>query len=300
MEPSSARVLANVEVPASPATQADMRGLFIRRLSRNRLAKAGVLIVIVVVVLAAVGPLVAPHDPNFQFAGERLQDPSFRFLLGTDNFGRDLLSRLLHGARPSVGLATAATLVIVTIGVLVGTWAGYLGGRADDIAMRLVDVLLAFPNLILALAVIGALGPGLVNVVIGVTATAWAGYARVVRGIVLSERERGYIQAAVALGASRRRVVFGHLIPSVIAPVMVLATLQMGGLILTIAGLSFLGLGAQPPDAEWGAMLNQGRQFFQLETQLMVYPGLCIAVTVLGFNLMGDGLRDVLDPRSPR
>jgi len=166
--------------------------------------------------------------------------------------------------------------------------------------MRLVDVLLAFPNLILALAVIGALGPGLVNVVIGVTATAWAGYARVVRGIVLSERERGYIQAAVALGASRRRVVFGHLIPSVIAPVMVLATLQMGGLILTIAGLSFLGLGAQPPDAEWGAMLNQGRQFFQLETQLMVYPGLCIAVTVLGFNLMGDGLRDVLDPRSPR
>jgi len=300
VEPSSARVLANVEVPASPATQADMRGLFIRRLSRNRLAKAGVLIVIVVVVLAAVGPLVAPHDPNFQFAGERLQDPSFRFLLGTDNFGRDLLSRLLHGARPSVGLATAATLVIVTIGVLVGTWAGYLGGRADDIAMRLVDVLLAFPNLILALAVIGALGPGLVNVVIGVTATAWAGYARVVRGIVLSERERGYIQAAVALGASRRRVVFGHLIPSVIAPVMVLATLQMGGLILTIAGLSFLGLGAQPPDAEWGAMLNQGRQFFQLETQLMVYPGLCIAVTVLGFNLMGDGLRDVLDPRSPR
>ena len=300
MDPSSVRALPEVGVEPSVSPQADTVRLFVRRLGRNRLAKGGVVIVATVVAIALVGPLIAPHDPNFQYAGERLGAPSSRFPLGTDSFGRDLLSRLLHGARPSVGLATAATFIIVSIGVLVGTWAGYLGGRADDVAMRVVDILLAFPNLILALAVVGALGPGLLNVVIGVSATAWAGYARVVRGIVLSERERGYVQAAIALGANNRTVVFGHLIPSVVAPVVVLATLQMGGLILTIAGLSFLGLGAQPPDAEWGAMLNQGRQFFQLEPQLMIYPGIMIAITVLGFNLLGDGLRDVLDPRTGR
>lgn len=292
--------LPSAQASRTPGARPSARLLLVRRFVKNRIAVAGLIIVSAVVAIAIIGPFMAPHDPNVQFSGQRLAPPSSEYLLGTDNLGRDLLSRLLHGARPSVGFATAATAIILSVGVLVGAWAGYLGGAIDEFAMRVVDVLLAFPGLILALAIVGVLGPGLVNVIIGVATIAWAEYARVVRGVVLSERERGYVQAAVALGADHKTVVFGHLIPSVLAPVIVLATLQMGGLILTIAGLSFLGLGAQPPSSEWGSMLNQGRQFFQQEPQLMIFPGLMISVTVLGFNLLGDGLRDVLDPRGPR
>lgn len=257
----------------------------------------GLVIATMMVAVAIVGPYVAPHEPGKQFSGQRLSPSGSEFLLGTDNVGRDELSRLLYGARASIGTAAAATAVVALIGIVVGAWLGFVGGFLDNLGMRIVDILLAFPALLLALAVVGILGPGLRNAVIGATMLAWAEYARLVRGLVLAERERPYVQASIGLGAGKVTVIFRHIIPNIISPVIVLASLQMGALILVIAGLGFLGLGAQPPTAEWGAMLNQGRVYFQLEPQLMIYPGLAISITVLGFNLLGDGLRDILDVR---
>jgi peptide/nickel transport system permease protein len=219
------------------------------------------------------------------------------FPLGTDNLGRDLLSRLLQAARLSIGMAALATVTIVAVAITIGCLAGYLGGWFDALTMRLADVVLAFPGLILALAIVGTLGIGLFNVILSIALVSWAGYARLVRGLVLEVREEPYVEAALAIGASRPRIVLKHIIPNVISPVIVLVSLEMGSLILAIAGLNFLGLGAQPPTAEWGAMLNQGRLFFQSEPQLMIYPGVMIGLSVLGFNLLGDGLRDILDPR---
>lgn len=267
------------------------------RLRRNRVAVIGFVIVAMMAAIAAFGPLLAPHDPDKQFRGRKLELPSQEFLLGTDNLGRDMLSRLAHGARRSIGMAALATVIILIIAIAIGAWSGYLGGLVDDLAMRVVDVLLAFPGLVLALAIVGILGPGLRNVIIGVTLISWASYARLVRGLVLEVRERPFVEAAVATGASRTHIVLRHIIPNIISPIIVLGSLEMGALILIIAGLNFLGLGAQPPAAEWGAMLNQGRPFFQSAPQLMIYPGVMISLTVLGFNLLGDGMRDVLDPR---
>ncbi len=269
----------------------------IRRLLRNRGAMIGLTIVLIIVFGALAAEWIAPYDPNEQFGVRRLEGPSDEFYLGTDNLGRDIFSRILYGARPSVGSAAVATFVILIIGITVGAWAGYSGGIIDEIAMRIVDVLLAFPTLILALAIVGVLGPGLENMLLAITLVVWAYYARLVRGIVLEIRERPYIKAAIALGGSRPYIIFRHIFPNIISPVIVLASLQMGYLIMTTAGLSFLGLGIQPPTAEWGAMLNAGRNFFLLAPQLMIYPGVMISLTVLGFNLLGDGLRDVLDPR---
>ena len=294
---ADSNALAGADTLRSPAFRRGLNQRLIFRLVHNRVAIVGLLIVILMVALAVSGPLIAPHPPEEQFRGHRLESPSQEFLLGTDNLGRDLLSRLLHGARLSLGMAALATIVIVTIAVTIGALAGYAGGIVDDLAMRAADVLLAFPGLILALAIIGILGPSMVNVIISLALVSWAGYARLVRGLVLEVRERPFVEAALATGASGTRIVTRHIIPNVISPLIVLVTLEMGTLILAIAGLNFLGLGVQPPTAEWGAMLNQGRPFFQSEPQLMVYPGILISVTVLGFNLLGDGLRDVLDPR---
>jgi peptide/nickel transport system permease protein len=194
-------------------------------------------------------------------------------------------------------MAALATVTIVAVAITIGCLAGYLGGWFDALTMRLADVVLAFPGLILALAIVGTLGIGMFNVILSIALVSWAGYARLVRGLVLEVREEPYVEAALAIGASRPRIVLKHIIPNVISPVIVLVSLEMGSLILAIAGLNFLGLGAQPPTAEWGAMLNQGRLFFQSEPQLMIYPGVMIGLSVLGFNLLGDGLRDILDPR---
>jgi peptide/nickel transport system permease protein len=263
---------------------------------RNRAAVVGCVIVFAVVFIAITAPWLTPYDPD-ELVGGTFLPPSSEFLLGTDNLGRDMLSRLMYGSRASIGASALATAVIVTIGITVGAWAGYSGGWVDSILMRIVDILLAFPSLILALAVVGVLGPGLRNMLIAVASVAWASYARLVRGMVLEIRERPFVQAAIALGGNRRFIVMKHIIPNIISPVIVLATLEMGILILTIAALNFLGLGVQPPTSEWGAMLNQGKNFFQRAPQVMIYPGLMISITVLGFNLLGDGLRDVLDPR---
>jgi peptide/nickel transport system permease protein len=207
------------------------------------------------------------------------------------------LSRLLYGARVSLTAATAASVLVLLIGVSVGAIAGYAGGWVDMAIMRIVDLLLAFPLLVLALAITGFIGVGMGSVLAGVVSVWWASYARIVRGLVLSLRERPFVEAARAMGASPARIVIRHLLPNVLPPIIVLATLEMGSLLLVISGLNFLGLGVQPPTPEWGAMLNDGRPFLRSAPQLMIYPGLAICLAVMGFNLLGDGLRDRLDPR---
>lgn len=269
-----------------------------QRLINNRGALLGIVIVVGLLSCALFAPWLAPHDPTEQHRGQRLSPPNATFWLGTDNLSRDLLSRLLYGAQISLGAALTATLWIVVIGVSIGALAGYVGGLVDAILMRIVDVLMAFPGLLLALAIVGLLGPGLTNAIIGVVLVGWADYARIVRGVVLEAREQPYVQAAVALGVRPVVIVVRHILPNVLGPLLVLASLEIGGLILTLAGLSFIGLGAQAPTPEWGAMLDQGRTFFQRAPQLMLYPGLLITLAVLGFNLLGDGLRDALDPTS--
>lgn len=275
----------------------------IARRRRGRLASLGWSVwlggglVAAFIIAALAAPLIAPNDPTTLHPAQSLDGPSLEFPLGTDNLGRCIMSRVLYGSRASLGTAGLAAVLIMTIGVTLGAISGYYAGIVDAVLMRIVDVLLAFPSLIVALAIAGMLGPGLVNAMLGLVGVWWVSYARIVRGLVLSVRERPYVESARTIGASNNRILWRHVVPNVVAPVIVLATLEMGQLILAIAGLSFLGLGAQPPTPEWGAMLNEGRPFLQLAPQLMIYPGLAISLIVLGFNLLGDGLRDMLDPR---
>lgn len=269
----------------------------LRRLMRDRTAIAGLVIVVVLFGLAILAPLIAPHNPATQYSAERLGAPSLNFPLGTDHLGRCLLSRLLFGSRLSLASAGLASLLILAIGISVGALAGYAGGWVDTVIMRVVDLILGFPLLVLALAITGMIGIGMTSVLVGIVSVWWASYARIVRGLVLSLRERPFIEAARAVGVTPVRIITRHVLPNIIAPVIVLATLEIGGLILAISGLNFLGLGVQPPTPEWGAMLNDGRPFLRSAPQLMIYPGLIISMCVLGFNLLGDGLRDALDPR---
>jgi peptide/nickel transport system permease protein len=282
-----------VDDPSSPER-------LLRRLVRDRLAATGLVIVVLLVAAAALAPLLAPHDPAAVDPVGRLAGPSVGHPLGTDELGRDVLSRLLFGARWSLGVAVLATLVVMLVGVAVGMLAGYFGGTIDAAIMRVVDVLLAFPALVLYLAIIGTLGPGIESVFIALVSISWASYARVVRGLVLSVRAREFVRASLSLGATHRRLMIRHILPNVISPIVVLASLQIGGTILALAALGFFGLGAQPPTPEWGTMINQGRLFLQRSPSLMIYPGIAISLAVLGFNLLGDGLRDVLDPRISR
>jgi peptide/nickel transport system permease protein len=257
----------------------------------------GVGLVVTCFLAALAAPVLAPNDPTALHPAQALAGPGLRFPLGTDNLGRCMLSRLLYGARYSLGTAALAAVLIMTIGVSLGAISGYYRGFIDSLLMRVVDVLLAFPSLVVALAVAGILGPGIVHAMLGLVSVWWVGYARVMRGLVLAVRERPYVESARTIGASDGRILWRHILPNVVPPVIVLATLEMGQLILALAGLNFLGLGAQPPAAEWGAMLNEGRPFLLIAPQLMIYPGLAISLVVLGFNLLGDGLRDALDPR---
>jgi len=260
----------------------------------------GFFIVAVIVTAGLAAPMLAPHDPTAVSLERRLLAPSSEYPLGTDHLGRDELSRLIYGARTTLGTASVVLLVVMTIAVTVGTISGYYGGRLDTLLMGLVDLLLAFPGLILAVAIAGTLGPSLMNVMIAMAAVWWAGYARLIRGMVLSLRQREFVEAARAIGASDRRIMIVHILRNILGPVVVLATLDMGWIILAISGLNYLGLGAQPPTPEWGAMLNDGRPLLQLAPQMMLYPGAAIFLVVLGFNLLGDGLRDVLDPTTYR
>ncbi len=268
----------------------------LRPFLRDPATLLGLLIVLIALAAGIGAPLLAPHDPTDVRLEKRLLPPGREFLLGTDHLGRDQLSRLLHGARTTLRTAGVVLAVVFAIALTVGTLSGYYGGWLDTLLMSLVDLVLAFPGLILAVAIAGTLGPSLTNVMLAMAAVWWAGYARLIRGMVLSARQREYVEAARAVGASDRRIMVFHIWRNILGPVIVLATLDMGWIILGIAGLSFLGLGAQPPTPEWGAMLNDGRPFLQTAPQMMLYPGAAIFLLVLGFNLLGDGLRDILDP----
>lgn len=268
-----------------------------RRLLRNRLALAGSCLLVLFAALALAAPLLASHDPAAVDPARRLLGPSPGLWLGTDALGRDLFSRIVFGARWSLGAAFATTGLVLTVGVIVGLAAGTLGGVVDAVLMRIVDALLAFPSLLLALAIVGTLGPGVSNAVLALAAAGWASYARLVRGLVLTLRERPFIDAARAVGGTDLHIALRHMLPNVLAPVAVLATLESGELLLALSALSFLGLGAQPPAPEWGAMLSDARAYFFIAPRLMLAPGAAITLTVVGLNLLGDGLRDVLDPR---
>ncbi|MBI1845474.1 MAG: ABC transporter permease [Candidatus Rokubacteria bacterium] len=298
---------------AAPAGTLTLRGerspavrewlALVRRLVRRRTALFGLAVMLLTVVVAAAAPVLAPFDPIEQNIGDRLKPPLWsdeagrRHVLGTDHLGRDLVARVIHGARPALLVGVAAVLISGILGMLAGLVAGYFGGYADDVLMRLADIQLAFPFILLAIAVIGVLGPSLPTIIVVIGVSSWVVYARVVRGSVLSLREREFVQAALALGGRDGRVIFRHVLPNVFTPWLVVATLDMARVIVIESALSFLGLGVQPPTPTWGGMLADGRVYISTAWWLATFPGLAILVTVLGINLFGDGLRDTLDPR---
>ncbi len=262
--------------------------------------RVGTLIVILAIVAAVAGPLLWPYDPSAQELARRLEPPSLVHPLGLDELGRDILARLLQGARISLLVGIAVVSVSSTVGTLFGSIAGYFGGLIDDAISRVIDVLMAFPGILLAIALVAVLGPSLVNVVFALSIIGWVGYARLVRGQALRAREFEFVQAAKASGASAARIVVRHVLPTAIPAVVVQATLGMAGAIIAEAALSFLGLGVQPPTPSWGTMLDAGRSHLFDAPHLTIFPGLAIATLVLGFNFLGDGLRDRVDPKTVR
>ncbi|MFA6807752.1 MAG: nickel transporter permease, partial [Eubacteriales bacterium] len=254
-------------------------------------------IIFILVFVAIFSPVLASHNPNEQRLDYAFQHPCIEYPFGTDDFGRCIFSRIIFGTRISLETGIIVTAVSSFIGVFLGLLAGFYGGIIDEIIMRIVDVFLAFPGLILALVVAGLLGPGMSNVIFALSMVGWMGYARVVRGVVLAEKEKEFVETAKSLGASDFYIMYHHLLPNVIAPVIVMASIGIGYAIVAAAGLSFLGLGVQPPTAVWGSMLNEGKAYLQTAPYLTIFPGFAIMITVLAFNFLGDGLRDLLDPR---
>lgn len=259
--------------------------------------RIGLTLVLLVVVATLSAPWIAPHDPSAQTLALRLEGPGAAHPMGLDELGRDVWSRLLAGARISLLVGLIVVGVSASVGLVVGAVAGYAGGVVDEVVSRLIDILLAFPGILLAIALVAVLGPSLTNVVIALAAIGWVGYARLVRGQVLKARELEFVQAARAIGAGPVRILARHIVPTAIPALVVQATLGMAGAILAEAALSFLGLGVQPPTPSWGTMINGGRVHLIDAPHLTVFPGLAIAMLVLGFNFLGDGLRDRLDPR---
>jgi peptide/nickel transport system permease protein len=273
------------------------RRRFFRRFRRSKTAVVGLVIIIVCVLMALLAPLIAPDNPTQISLGESLQSPSLTHLLGTDELGRDTLSRLLWGARLTLVITCGAVLIALVIGALLGIVAGFRGGWTDTIIMRGIDMLLAMPTFLLAIAIVAALGPGTLNVIIAVGVASVSAFARIAHGAALSVKEEDYVLSARAIGAGDSHIMWHHMLPNCFAPLLVQTTLRLATAILTASGLSFLGLGPQPPTAEWGAMLSAGRTYLTSNPQLTIIPGLAILFIAIAFNLFGDGLRDALDPR---
>ncbi|MFP4346878.1 MAG: nickel transporter permease [Thermodesulfobacteriota bacterium] len=273
------------------------------RLRKNKIAMAGLVIISLFLIMALFSPWIAPHDPLKQSLYDKLQPPvweekgTWTYPLGTDDFGRDLLSRIIYGSRISMLVGVVAVTISLFFGTLAGAVAGFYGGIVDNIIMRLMDILLAFPSILLAIVIVAFLGPSLENAMIAIGVVSIPRYARIVRGSVLEEYSKDYVQSARALGARDTRLIFVHILPNCLAPLIVQTTLGFASAILEAAALSFLGLGAQPPTPEWGAMLANGRALILRAWWAVTFPGLMILCAVLGFNLLGDGLRDALDPR---
>ena len=266
-------------------------------LKRHRLALVGAGILIGLIVVAVLAPLLAPYDPLEQNLYKRLLAPSLTYPLGTDDFGRDILSRIIYGTRISLRIGLISISIALSMGSALGLVAGYRGGGLDTVIMRFMDIMLAFPSILLAIAIVAVTGPGIDNVMVAVSIVMVPQYARLVRACVLSIREMAYVEAARAPGGGEVRILLASVLPNCTAPLIVQSTLSMGTAILDAAGLSFLGLGAQPPVPEWGAMLSGGRELLLKAPWVMTFPGLAIFTVVLGLNLFGDGLRDALDPK---
>ena len=262
---------------------------------KNKMAVAGFLIILAMVIVAVFAPLIATQAPEAQDLAARFQSPSTAHFFGTDNFGRDIFSNVVYGARISLFIGLVATIISVIIGTIIGAVAGFFGGAVDNLMMRLVDIILSIPSLILAIAISAVLGTGIRNLILAVSLSSITNYARIVRASVLSVKEQEYVEAAKIGGASNFRLIFRHILPNCTGPIIVQATLGVGTAILQAASLSFIGLGVQPPTPEWGGMLSQGRSYIRDYPHMTIFPGLAIALTIFSLNLFGDGLSDTLD-----
>jgi peptide/nickel transport system permease protein len=262
----------------------------------NRLMVVGTCIIVALLMIAVAAPLLATHGPYEQISKDRLQPPWGKYLLGTDSLGRDIYSRIVYGARVTLLIAFLVAAISTPLGMAIGVVSGYFGGALDEILMRTSDVFLAFPKLILAIAFAAALGPGVENAIVAISVANWPSYARLARAETLSVKNNEYIQAMRVLGAGNLRIMVGHIMPMCLSSIIVRMSLDMGAIILTAAGLGFLGLGAQPPTPEWGLMVSDGRDFLVDQWWVSTLPGIAILIVVVGFNLLGDGIRDILDP----
>jgi peptide/nickel transport system permease protein len=273
------------------------RKMYWKRFRQSPLCIIGSLIVLLLIALAAFGPLIAPNDPILVKTPDRFISPGSQYLFGTDEFGRDIFSRILYGARIAVQVGLVSVVVAFVGGITLGLISGYYGGWVDTVLSRLLEIWLSFPDILFVIAVVAILGPSLNTVILALGFLSIPAYARIVRGSVLSARQETYVEAARSVGVGNGRIMARHILPNVVAPLIILSSLRFGSALLTGAGLSFIGLGAQPPQPEWGAILSGGRIYMYQAPWITVFPGLAIAVFVLGVNMLGDGLRDVLDPR---
>nr|WP_246187627.1 nickel transporter permease [Ornithinibacillus caprae] len=270
---------------------------FYKKLRKNKAAMIGGFLILFFIIVAILGPFLTPHDPDTPDVVNKLQPPSAEHWFGTDHHGRDIFTRIIHGMSITLYVGFFSVILGATFGVLIGIVSGYYGGRTDSFLMRCMDVLLAFPGILLALAIVSVLGGSLRNVIIAVAIFSIPVFARIVRGSTLAVKKLEYVDAIKALGASDIRIIFKHILPNVTSPLIVQATLSIATAVLTAAGLSFLGLGAKPPTPEWGAMLSEGRNYLYSAPHVAFFPGIAIVLVVLAFNILGDGLRDALDPK---
>ncbi len=271
--------------------------LFWNRLKKNKLAIASLFVLIALSVMAISAPLIAPYDPYTTDMTAVIQKPDANHLLGTDDLGRDMLSRIIYGSRISLRVGFLAVAISMLAGTIIGSIAGYFGGTTDNVVMRIMDMLMAFPPILLAIVFMSALGKGIENAILAISIVGVPGFSRIVRGSILAAKENDYVEAARASGCNDLQIIFIHLLPNILAPIIVNATMSISAAILQTAALGFLGLGVKPPTAEWGSMLATGRAYIFNAPHLITYPGIAISITVLAFNLLGDGLRDALDPR---
>ena len=280
--------------------QSRLGQLYLRWLTfrSNPLAVVGLAIVVLLLLAALFAPIIATHDPIRQALDQRLLPPSAAHFFGTDALGRDIFSRVVHGARVTLMVVVLVVVTVGPLGLLVGATAGYAGGWVDDLLMRITDIFLTVPALVLAIAVTAALGKGMINVMIGISLVWWPGFARLTRSLVLGLREEAFVEAARSIGVSHRRILFQHILPNTLSPIIVKMSTDFGFAVLTAAALGFIGLGAQPPTPEWGAMINDGRDYFPDKWWVSTFPGMAIFLMVFSWNLLGDGVRDLLDPRA--
>ena len=289
-----------IALPVQRAVPYLLSPAVLRQFRRSRSAVLGLVLTLAFILVAILAPVLSPQDPVAFQLGARLAPPSGAHLLGTDELGRDILSRLLWGSRVTLFITLSSVAISLVVGTFLGIFSGFRGGWVDNLIMRLMDIWLAMPAFLLAIAIIAALGPGTINVIIAVGLSSIPAFARVARGSTLSVKQDDYVLAARALGGQDGRIMIRHILPNVVAPLLVQTSLRLATAILTASGLSFLGLGPQPPEPEWGAMLSTGRNYITSSPQLATIPGLAIMLVTIGFNTLGDGLRDVLDPRLKR